>query len=156
MARPAQELKDEEAAVQKEATSKFLLAEINRIINELDTIFIADNNTATNEEIQLRENSLSVNLLEANKLSDKFLKLLETIPGSYPNKAIVLHNLNISYPAIMAKKDLYKTSLLAEVKRRELEKHKSLSIEIKLEKFEGFGSELVIYSFKAEFELGHL
>ena len=59
----------------------------------------------------------------------------------------------------MEKKDEYKTSLLAQVKIRELEKQKSFSassIHIKLEKFKGFSSELDVYSFKAEFEKLHL
>ena len=52
--------------MQKEANSKFLLSEINRMIKELDAIFKLDNTTATNDEIQLREYNLSENLVEAD------------------------------------------------------------------------------------------
>ena len=153
--RQAQAMKANEEAVQKEAISKFLLSEINRMIKELNEVFEADNTTATNDEIQSREDNLSENLLEADRLSDKFQKLLETIPETYPRKAIVVLEVTTGYNTVMKNKDGYKTSLLAESKTRELEKQKSFSassINIKLEKFKGFASDLDIYSFKAEFE----
>ena len=59
----------------------------------------------------------------------------------------------------MEDKDKYKSSLLDQVRIRELEKQKSFSaslINIQLEKFKGFASELDVYSFKAEFEKLHL
>ena len=102
--RQAQVKKDNEVIVQKEASSKFLLSEIERLILVLDEVFAADNKTASNDEIKLREDNLSENLLEADRLSDKFQKLLETIPESYPRKAHVLHELTISYNAVMTKK----------------------------------------------------
>ena len=157
--RQAEADKVSEAAVQKEATSKFLLCEISRIIKELDVIFKADNATATDDEIQSREDNLSENLLEADRLSDKIQKLLETIPESYPRKATVLHDLTSSYNVVMKRKEEYKSSLMAQSKIREIEKQKSFSasaIHIDLEKFQGFASELDVYSFRAEFEKLHL
>ena len=57
----------------------FLLTDhMYRMINKLNAIFHADNNTSTNDEIKFREVTLLEYVLEANKLSDKLQKLLKT------------------------------------------------------------------------------
>ena len=147
--------KELETAVQKEATSKFLIDELNRMIGQLNDVFRKNNKTASNEEIESRESQLSEKLQEADRVSDKFQKLIGVIPESYPQKTLVLATLTHNYDGLMGFKTTYKTSLEAEVKSREIEKQKSFStstISIKLEKFKGFASELDVYSFRSEFE----
>ena len=98
---------------------------------------------------------LAENLREAERLSVKFQKLLETIPDNYPGKFDIINKLTASYNTVMSCKDNYKITLAKEVKSRELEKVKSFSassINIKLDKFKGFASELDVYSFRTEFE----
>ena len=108
--------KELETAVQKEATSKFLIDELNRMIGQLNEVFRKNNKTASNEEIESREGQLSEKLLEVDRVSDKFQKLLGVLPETYPQKALVLATLTHNYDGLMGYKTTYKTSLAAEVK----------------------------------------
>ena len=147
--------KEHEVIVQKQATANFLVNEITRSMQKLNSEFLKDNDDyVDDEEIESRKSQLSENLRETENLSNKFQKVLETMPESTTNKARVIAELTESYDEVIKNKDVYKRTLLDQIKVRELEKEKSFSassVNIKLEKFKGFASELDIYSFKTEF-----
>ena len=143
-----------ENQVQKQATAKFLISEVTRMIKTLNIEFIKDNDChVEDEEIESRKGQLAGHLREAENISNKFQRILETTPESYPNKAQVISELIKNYDVVVKNKGIYEKTLLEQVKVRELEKEKlSVSVDIKLQKFSGFTSELDIYSFKSEFE----
>ena len=90
-----QAAKDHEQSQQKINASQFLLAEVDRMMSQLNIVFGVDIDEDTNlEDLTARESSLSENLQEADRLSDKFQKLIETIPDSYPDKTAVIRQLH--------------------------------------------------------------
>ena len=146
---------EHEAFIQKQATAKFLIGEVTRMIQKLNTEFVKDNDSATDEDIESRKGQLAENTREADNLSNKFQKVLEILPESYPNRVTVVAEMTRNYDTVMKNKDIYKRTLEEEIKSRELEKEKTFSssaINVQLKPFEGFVSELDIYSFRSEFE----
>ena len=148
--------KEAEIASQKKRAAEFLIAEVFRLISELSSEFSKDRNSdVTNDEVARRKEDLPSNLLKLNQLSTTFQKCLETIPDSFESKEEAIDKMNTKYEQLMKEKELYEKFIQTETIERELEKEKSFqisSVNIKLQKFKDYSSELDIYSFQSEFE----
>ena len=147
--------RESDETIRKEETSRFLIDEFDRIIAQLLTDFRKSNKDASDEEICLRKDQYSVQLLESDRISNKFQKLLQILPSSYPRRKEVMITMNEEYNNITKQMKIYKQSLDLEVQKRELDKEQSFSasfINVKLQKFKGLSSEMDVYSFRSEFE----
>ena len=148
--------KDAEVASQKKRAAEFLVTEVFRLISELHTEFSKDrNNEVSNEEIARRKDNLSSNLVKLNQLSITFQRCLETIPESYDQKEETIEKMKSEYEQLIKEKELHEKFVQEEAIERELDKEKTFqisSVNIKLEKFKDYDSEIDIYSFQSEFE----
>ena len=94
-------------------------------------------------------------MLKLERLSAKFQRVLEVIPLDYPRRVEIVKEINLSYEKLIAQKDNYENFINREIETRELSKEKKFKtsfLNIKLQKFKDYSSELDIYSFQNEFE----
>ena len=148
--------KEAEIAAQKKQAAEFLINEIFRITSELCAEFSKEKNKeVTNEEIARRKEDLPSNLLKLNQLSTKFQQCLEIIPESYDKREETIEKMKNEYDQLIKEKELYEKFIQREISERELDKEKSFqisSLNIKLQKFKNYDSEMDIYTFQSEFE----
>ena len=141
---------------QKKRSAEFLVNEVHRLTSELSTEFSKDvSNEVSDEEIMRRKDDLPSNLLKLNQLSTKFQQCLEKIPDSYDNKNDVIKEMNEKYEHLIREKELYEKFVQLQISERELLKEKSFqvsSLNIKLQKFKSYETEMDIYTFQSEFE----
>ena len=140
---------------QQTRTTNFILAEVERMINELTTEFSKSNVDVTDEELSRRNRELPDFLNRVDKLSKKFQQFLQTIPEGYQNFNVVVTGARIKYDNLIRLKDLYSTFVKNEVQEREVLKENSFKtsyLNIKLEPFSGYNSSLDIFSFQEQFE----
>ena len=148
--------KREEEVIQKTNAANFLLNEVSRLINESTIVFSKLNNDEVgDEEILLRNDDLKQDLSKLYHLSTKFHNMLQVIPNEFPSRKAKVDKITTQYHTLMEKKTTYELDLKTQVKERDLIKQKSFQVSalnIKLEVFKGYNSELDIYSFQREFE----
>ena len=141
---------------QKKRSAEFLVNEVHRLTAELSTEFSKDvSGDVSDEEIMRRKDDLPSNLLKLNQLSTKFQDCLEKIPESYDNKNDVIKEMNEKYEHLIREKELYEKFVQFQIVERELAKEKSFqvsSLNIKLQKFKNYDTEMDIYTFQSEFE----
>ena len=137
-------------------TTKFLREEVDRMLVELTAeLALMDTDNITNEEIVRRKEKFPQNLLLLERCSNKVKDLLEVIPENYQNKDIVVADLTSRYNTVLRTKTIYETQLTSLIEEHEINKEssfKSSSLNIKLEKFKGYSSEIDIYTFQSDFE----
>ena len=152
--------KDAEELIQKQQAAKFLITEVTRITNDLHSEFTKDRDgEIQDEEVLRRKEELPSNLLKLEQLSRKFQRCLEIIPDEYEDKDVIINQITENYENLVEEKDRYEKFIEIEIKEREMSKEKNFqasSLNIKLNKFKGYDSELDIYSFQYEFEKLHL
>ena len=145
---------------QKRRATEFLMNEVQRLLAELHEEFTKEcDGEVTNEEITRRKDDLPANLLKMEQLSKKFQKYLETIPDDFHDEEENIDTLSIQYDDLIKHKESYEKFIQCEIHERELSKEKSFqvsSLNINLSKFNGFDSEIDIYTFQREFEKLHL
>ena len=151
--------KEEEINNKKVRTTEFLLSEVKRLITELNTEFSKESDgEVEDEEILRRKEDLPTTLGKMDQLSSKFQQFLETIPTDFTNSANVIAETKKQYDNLLKEKDRYENFIQHELCEREIEKGKSFqvsSLNIKLEKFSGYHSDMDIYTFQREFEKLH-
>ena len=145
---------------QMKQAAMFLINEVTRITKELSTEFSKNKDDhVSDEEITQRKEDLPSNLLKLDQLSNKFQRCLEIIPDSYENRQDVIKFMTTNYNELVVEKESYERYISNEITKREIAKEKSFQVStlnINLNKFKGYGSELDIYSFQYEFEKLHL
>ena len=152
--------KDAEESVQKQQAAKFLINEVSRITKDLHNEFSKERNEEIqDEEISRRKEDLPSNLIKLDQLSTKFQRCLEIIPDEYEDKDTIISQITEEYENLVMEKEKYERFIEIEMKEREMSKEKTFqvsSLNIKIDKFKGYDSELDIYSFQYEFEKLHL
>ena len=109
----------------------------------------------SDEEIERRKDELVSNVLKVDQLSSKFQSMLQLFPEEYPDKDNLVKDMTNNYNQLIKQKSIYEASLKLQMKERELEKEKSSqasALNIKLQLFKGYASDLDIYTFQMEFE----
>ena len=152
--------RDLEHNSQKRRAAEFLVSEVQRLSSELLDEFSKEcDGEVTNEEISRRKDDLPSNLLKMDQLSKKFQKCLETIPDDFDDKEEVISTLTLQYDELIAHKESYEKFIQSEIQEREISKEKTFqvsSLNINLSKFNGYDSEMDIYTFQREFEKLHV
>ena len=152
--------KDAEESVQKQQAAKFLINEVSRITKDLHSEFSKDRDgEIQDEEVSRRKEELPTNLIKLDQLSTKFQRCLEIIPDDYEEKDTIITQITENYENLVVEKERYEKFIEIEMKEREMSKEKTFqvsSLNIKMDKFKGYDSELDIYSFQYEFEKLHL
>ena len=107
------------------------------------------------EEIERIKDELVSNMLKVDQLSVEFQSMLQLFPEEYPDKDNLVKDMTNNYNQLIKQKSIYEASLKLQMKERELEKEKSFqasALNIKLQLFKGYASDLDIYTFQMEFE----
>ena len=140
---------------QKTMATQFLHEEVSRIISEILDEFNKENtDEVSDEEIEQRKDELVSNMLKVDQLSAKFQSMLQLFPEEYPDKDNLVKDMADKYNQLK-QKSIYEASLKLQMKKRELDKEKSFqasALNIKLQLFKGYASDLDIYTFQMEFE----
>ena len=153
--RSMKERKENEEMLQKRSAAEFLLGEVQRMISELCSEFSKTKDDVTDEEIIRRKDNLADNMLKLDRLSNKFQKTLEIIPDRFPDKDKIIKDITTKYRYLIDEKTSYETHLNFEIQQREIVKEMSFQtsfLNIQLQKFMGYTSDLDVYSFQKEFE----
>ena len=152
--------KEAEESIQKQQAAKFLINEVTRLTKDLHNEFSKDRDGEIHdEEVTRRKEELPSNLLKLEQLSSKFQRCLEIIPDEYEEKDTIINQITENYENLVLEKERYENFIEVEMKEREMSKEKNFkasSLNINIEKFKGYDSELDIYSFQYEFEKIHL
>ena len=147
-------LRENEEVAKRTRSAKFLIDEVDRMLNELMKEFEKDNDVS-DEELMRRKDDLNKNLSDVEKLSNKFQKLLEVIPDTYTDCKRIVKSLTDRYNALIHALKLYENYLQEQIGERELLKEKSFQtsyLNIRIKRFKGYSSEIDVYSFQREFE----
>ena len=152
--------KENEERNQNKRAAEFLISEVTRLSSELLYEFEKEcDSSVSDEEITRRKDDLSSNLLKLDQLSNKFQKCLQIIPEDFHNKEDAINGLVNKYQGLIKKKEKYEKFISSEIQERELSKQKTFqisSLNIKLSKFNGYDSNIDVYTFQREFEKLHL
>ena len=98
--------RESDETIRKE-TSRFLIDEFDKMIAQLLTDFRISNKDASDEEIRLRKDQYSVQLLESDRISKNFQELLQILPSSYPRRKEVMITMNKEYNNISKQMKIY-------------------------------------------------
>ncbi|MCH2406189.1 MAG: hypothetical protein MK200_08365 [Nitrosopumilus sp.] len=147
--------KHRDEVLQKSHAAEFLIEEVSRLINEYLRVFTKVNNDDVNDdEISIRNDALKADMSKLDHLSVKFQYML-LIPVEYNNGKLIIVEIKGRYGSLITKKCIYEGALKLQVQKRELMKEKLFQVSalnIKLQIYKGYNSEMDIYSFQMEFE----
>ena len=145
--------KEEKLAKEKMCTC--LLNENDVIQNSIDSISVESLSDLNDEQIMIREKSLSSIDIEIHRFGDNVSKVIEQMPRNIDNYEDIINKYVSTHKVLLVSSDKYKRALSSEISDRKLsaEKMKSLpSLKIELQVFRGYESEIDIYTFQTEFE----
>ena len=138
---------------------KFLLNEVVMVIENLEETFQSLKEDESDKEIQKRRDELPAHTKLLQKLGGQFKELLENPHSRSDGMTNDINLLNKRYDKLIYLKNEYALQVKEEANKREIDKFESFEasvLNIKLSKFNGYGSALDIYTFQSMFEKLHL
>ena len=138
--------------IQEKEAVKFLITEINRLILELKNEF-SKADDVDDEELLRRKEDYPENTLQLDRLSTKIQQAHQIMPSDYSVKDV--NDMMIEYKKLLDLKKSYDKNLEELIAERELLKEKAFqtsALDINLPKFQGYNSDMDIFTFQSEFE----
>ena len=139
----------------KVVESKYKIEEIESLMDDMrDVIRITSWSKLDDVQIMGRKKRVYETNSKYNDLRDKLEKISEFMPPIYPDRAKIIPKLWQNFKALGSEQKSYVKNFEDEILKRGItnEMMNNTRIDVKLQKFTGYDSDIDIFSFQSEFE----
>ena len=145
-------------AERKNKVMIFQMEDLNQQMEELEQVYEGDLQKEDDKRLKVRRNESKSYFKDTRKIGEKIFEMM----NSKTDNLHLLHllgELKTRYEDILNLKEKYQSNLRLVMEEREIDKNESFqlsSLNIKLQKFQGYQSAVDVYTFKSTFEKIHL